>query len=94
MSREDTYIGLNDWTREFVNRRSVIKEEINISPYFGVCEDFPFHKYTLPDGRAYFENVQADPWASGPTIFIALKNEKGNWIPKSLWRKSDIHESY
>ena len=53
-------------------------------------ERYPLHKYTLPDGRVYYERVQAEPWSSGPCIFLAIQDEKEKWVPESLWREEDI----
>lgn len=48
------------------------------------------HKHTLPDGRVLREEVQANPWSSGPCYFVALKDEAGNWVPESLWTDEEI----
>ncbi len=53
-------------------------------------EEYPLHRYIFPDGRVLVESVQAAPWSSGPCIFLALKNEKGEWVPESLWLEDAI----
>jgi len=70
---------------------SSVKMEESGELYSGMFEDeYPLHKYTLPDGRVYFERLQAAPWSSGPVHFLALQDESGNWIPESLWAEETI----
>lgn len=41
----------------------------------GMFEDGPnLHEYLLKDGRHLREVVQADPWSSGPCIFLCLED--------------------
>ena len=46
--------------------------------------------YTFPDGRVLREEVQTEPWSSGPCYLLALKDEQGNWVPESLWTEEEI----
>ncbi len=89
MTREDAIMGLNDWAEKFVSRTGV--HRIETEDYMsGLIGEYPLHEYTLPDGMKYREAIQANPEKSGPYFFLALKNEKGNWIPRSLWLKDDM----
>lgn len=71
---------------------SSVKREDTEKCWYGMFEgeETPLAKYTFPDGRVYFEDVQAEPWSSGPLIFLALKDDKGNWIPESLWSDEEV----
>ncbi|MDP3726339.1 MAG: hypothetical protein Q8R36_04045 [bacterium] len=70
---------------------SSIRKEQSLSSYSGMFGDkYPLHDYIFPDGRVYSERVQAEPWSSGPVIFLALQDEDGNWVRKSLWAKKAI----
>lgn len=50
----------------------------------------PLHKYICPSGKVYFERIQAEPWSSGPIVFLALQDNQGNWVPESLWAEKTI----
>lgn len=56
-------------------------------------EEYPLHEYRMPDGRKYIEFVQAEPWSSGPCIFLALKDDSGNSVPESLWSDEEINNA-
>lgn len=58
---------------------------------FGDC--YPLHKYTLPFGVVYFEKVQEEVWSAGPVFFLALQDERGEWVPDSLWPASAIENA-
>lgn len=45
------------------------------------------NKYVLLDGRVYREDVQHE---NGFGFFLALRDEKGNWIPESMWTKEEM----
>lgn len=83
------------------------KEELGPNEVYGssvLCEEsgdtftgmfknnYPLMKYTFPDGRILFEKVQAEPWSSGPMFFLALKDEQGKWVKKSLWTEKEMME--
>jgi hypothetical protein len=72
-----------------VHGPSVTTEETGrtFSGMFG--EEFPLHRYLLPNGRVLEEHVQAEPWSSGPCIFLALK-EGRRWVRESLWSDEDV----
>ena len=70
----------------------VVEEEYDIT--YGMCEDsFPLNKYQLKSGEWVYEYVQADPWSSGPVIFLALRQENGSPIPESLWSQEEIDQA-
>lgn len=76
----------------------VYQSAVRIEPsgryYRGMFGDqYALNKYTLPDGTVYYEGVQAEPWSSGPVFFLALKDEKGNWVPESLWSEEEIENA-
>lgn len=96
-------IGFRKIIETFFDKREEEKEEDIIVPIttqesseeittgmFG--EEIILYKYTKEDGSIYFEYVQASPWFSGPMIFIALKDEKGNIVKESLWLEETINE--
>jgi hypothetical protein len=66
--------------------RSHTKKEV-YSSYAGAYGDsVPLHKYTLRDGREYWEVEQKDiPWSSRPIVFLALRGADGVLVPESLW---------
>lgn len=87
MARSDQLLGLNTWAKDVIWTSGVIREKTERT-FFGMFGDtYPLYKYIFPDGRVYHEYVQADPWSGGPVFFIAFKNDKGNWIPRSLWSR-------
>ena len=58
-------------------------------------ETYPLFEYTLKDGRVFQEYVQAEPWSSGPCIFLALKqwarmDEGLIPVSESLWTYEEI----
>lgn len=56
-----------------------------------VGEEYDLLRYKLPNGEIWVQYVQSEPWASGPCIFLALKNEKsGEVIKESLWTEAEI----
>jgi len=70
-----------------------VKKEVN-DFYMGMFEDaYPLYKYTFPDGKEYFERVQACPWSSGPVFFLALQDREGNWVTRFLWSNEEIENA-
>lgn len=54
-------------------------------------EEFKLKTYQLADGSLYEEYVQAEPWSSGPCIFLALRNVSDKTIVEaSLWDQKVI----
>ncbi len=70
---------------------SSVKSEPSGEIVHGMNDDeFPLTKYAFPDGRIYYEREQHEEWSSGPVIFLALQDERGNWIEESLWAEEGI----
>ena len=72
---------------------SDVKKEKSGETFHGMFpeeETYPLYRYTFPDGHVFEEAVQAEPWSSGPVIFLALKNENGEWVEESLWLQEEI----
>ena len=60
---------------------------------FGMFDDGPIlRKYQLVDDSWVYEFIQADPWSSGPCIFLALSRDpEGNDpINETLWDEEEI----
>lgn len=71
----------------------LVKRELSGQRMLGMFdESYPLNKYTFPSGRVVFEFEQASPWSSGPVMFLALKDENGEPIKKSLWTEEEIEE--
>jgi len=84
-----------DGRRETLESHPVFEPSVKMEQsgefYSGMFEDeYPLHKYIFPDGRVYFERLQAVPWSSGPVHFLALQDENGNWVSESLWAEEAI----
>ena len=84
-----------DGRRETLEPRPVHESSVKMEEsgefYSGMFGDeYPLHKHAFPDGRVYFERVQAEPQSSGPVFFLALQDENGNWVPESLWAEETI----
>jgi len=72
----------------------VVKTEECGASFFGMFdEEYSLVKHILPDGRVFSEYVQAEPWSSGPCFFLALKDEKGEPVPESLWSQDEIDDA-
>jgi len=73
---------------------STVKRESSGETYSDPFSDEPntMSKWTFPDGHVLFEKVQADPWSSGPCVFTALQDEKGEWVKESLWTDEEIEK--
>lgn len=52
---------------------------------------YPLYKYDFLDKRVLYEQIQTNPWSSGPCFFLALKDGvPGNWVLESLWTNTEI----
>jgi hypothetical protein len=70
---------------------SCVRREPTGKKYLGMFDnEYEFLRHTFRDGRMLEEHVQASPWSSGPVFFLALKDEKGEWIKESLWSEEEI----
>ncbi len=96
MSRQSDVVGLNDWAKEFVQtalKKPALDEKGKPREIICPFSEFPLRtlaRYILPNGREVEEFVQEEVWAGGPYFFLALKDEKGKPIEKSLWTKEEI----
>jgi len=50
----------------------------------------PLKSYTFPGGRVLTEFVQDVPWSGGPCYHIALRDQKGVVVAKSLWTDEEL----
>ena len=48
------------------------------------------HRFTLANGRVVEEFVQETMHCGGPCYFIALRDESGQTLQKSLWTKEEL----
>lgn len=90
-------LGVKKITEEYTSGEVKILSTIPIyeKKVYDEHEGFGFHplyEYTAKDGSVFREAVQANPWSSGPVIFVALKDENGEWIEETLWNENDIQE--
>jgi len=58
-------------------------------------EPYKLKRYQLLDGSYCYEYVQAEPWYSGPTTFLALAHDIDGQdpIPETLWDQ-DLIDQY
>lgn len=93
--RKRTYPdGRVEWTPSQNIYDSDVREEDSGMSYTGMFEQkYELSRYIFPDGRVLTEAVQANPWSSGPVFFLALKDEKGEWVKESLWSEEDINNA-
>lgn len=54
-------------------------------------DEYPLMEYFMKDGSKVREAIQAQPWSSGPVFFLALQDEKGEWIKETLWDEETIN---
>ncbi len=87
MGAQNAQGALNHWAQGFLERHGATREETGNCYSDIFVKEYPLGRYVLPDGRPYYEAVQETAWSMrvGGVAFLALKNEKGNWVPKSLW---------
>ena len=93
-------MGSESFTLSILNNRATrLIESAQKVEVCGFVDDYgsadePLHKYILPDGRIYREAEQTTLFSKegydSVKVYLALKNEKGNWIPNSLWRKQEM----
>ena len=70
-----------------------VYEEISGEKILGMFGEFVCNlkEYTTKDGKKVIEFIQAEPWSSGPCIFLALKYKDTNKvIKKSLHSRNVI----
>jgi hypothetical protein len=79
-----------DGTVEESNRSGSAIRQREVGEFEGMFgEPHPLNAYEI-EGRWYEEYVQADPWASGPCVFLALKDEAGEPLEELLWSDDEI----
>jgi hypothetical protein len=90
--RKTHFFGFTDeaikWLQE--NVVSSIDTDEKITGMFGE-EIQSIREHTTRDGRILIDYVQAEPWSSGPCIFLALKwKDTDEPIKESLWDEEII----
>jgi hypothetical protein len=61
--------------------------------YLGMFDDpYNLYRHLLVDGRTAEEFVQADPWSSGPCMFLGLRvyDTNADLENEFLWSQEDI----
>lgn len=96
--RADQLIGLPQAAVDFLSqneyvdppcsccRRPFPPKLVEIGQYEGFGK-YPLYRHNLKDGRTADEFVQAEPWSSGPMIFLALRLSDGTSIE---WPDAEI----
>ena len=91
-------------TREYPNgkrntvclaNKRVHKELETVKEYgdYGMFSECSLRQYTFSDKTVIEEYVQAEPWSSGPVVFLALRDGVTKKpIPESLWTEEEIDE--
>jgi hypothetical protein len=87
VSRTDHYVGINHRAEQLIQGAEAHQYDTFDGAFMN---RFPLMQYVLPDGTNYFEFVQADPWASGPHFFLALKDENDSIVDGSLWFDDEV----
>lgn len=66
-----------------------------LSPVTGMFDEdvHILKRYYLKQGGYVDEYVQAEPWSSGPVIFLALMDSNGQPIPETLWSQEEINNA-
>jgi len=83
-----------DKTVEDIEKKGIkclVKQEPSGRIILGMFNvEYPLYKYTFPDGKIIYEFLQAQPWSSGPMMFIALEDKEGERLRESLWTDKEI----
>jgi hypothetical protein len=56
----------------------------------GMFDELPLYQYRLKDGRTATEIVQANPWSSGPMVFLKLAVSSGELFE---WDRETIDDA-
>lgn len=95
MSRQTQLAGLTDSARNFIEQRGKFLE--NGDSVLGMFEEEAYILRKFQDsvtGANFEEFVQAEPWSSGPVIFIGLKwSYTGKPVQGMNWSQKDIDEA-
>lgn len=89
LAAAERMMGLNQFARNLV---VCAKQEKNGQRYScTICKVYYMNQYIMPDGRVYQEQVQSERGEVGnKSIFIALRDGEGAWVPESLWSADDM----
>ncbi len=91
--QEDEIIGFTIRAKELIRGAEERLLDYGITNTWSGSLLHPFSKYSLPDGRVLVEDVQSEPWSSGPCYFLALKDHKtGDWVEETLWSEEEMNE--
>ncbi len=93
--RTTQFIGLNGNAFDWLDKNCIIQESlpIDLEPIYGMFEEevHILKQYTTNENRFVEEYVQAEPWSSGPCIFLALRySDTKEPIEESLYLDSEI----
>lgn len=105
MSRSTSYIGLTKEAQEFLNKNAKTQTKTYNNGY-GVCKvvqpisiqigkcgmfnEYPLSKYELKDNTWAEEFIQAEPWSSGPIVFIGLRTANKEFLHTEEYIYSQI----
>ncbi|MEK9183979.1 MAG: hypothetical protein AAB890_02815 [Patescibacteria group bacterium] len=78
---EERSAKLNEWASNLVKSALPVCMENNNEP--------PLYKHIFLNGQVYIETLQEVPWSSENQL-IVLKDEKGDFVPESLWTMGDV----
>ena len=58
----------------------------------GFGNHLDLQRYVFENGRVLCERVQDDThsYDSGEHVFTALQNERGEWVPETLWTDAEM----
>ena len=93
MSRQTNFFGLNERAKQFISNNNLVKTA-NHENVYGMFDEIVYVLQDYFDGRyKYREYIQAEPWSSGPCIFIALWDIENNIpVKDSLWTDEEINQ--
>jgi len=73
------------------HKRKLCKGKHTIVSMFGDESILP--GYELKDGSKVYEDVQAEPWSSGPCFFLYLVDEAGKVVENTAWTDEEIDKN-
>ena len=87
-------LGFRAAAKELTGRNIPVSKDLK--PVEGMFDEVvhTLKEYEMNDGTKIEEYIQAEPWSSGPCIYLALKNaETKEPILDSLWSEDEIHNA-
>lgn len=105
MSRSTSYIGLTKEAKDFLHKNAKTQTKIFNNGYgectivepvaipigkCGMFDECPVNKYELKDNTWAQEFIQAEPWSSGPIVFIGLKTTTKEFLHTEEYIYSQI----